>query len=103
VVPTSGNISTFSSWNPGNIYAVDVNNDGIPDLIQGGASAGITGDLGEFGVSVANGDGTFRAAVAYQYPAGVQVAPMAFGDFNGDGKIDIAIPAVGKNQVTALK
>jgi hypothetical protein len=100
VIPTSNNTSTLNGWTPQNIYAVDVNNDGIPDLIQdeGLASTNaVYSPTGTFGVTIANGDGTFKPAASVNYPPGVGFAPMAFGDFNGDGKIDIAIPIPGKN------
>jgi hypothetical protein len=83
-------------WDPTNIYAVDVNNDGIPDLIQDIKRSGSNNSVGVFGVSIANGDGTFKPAVAYSYPSGVLQAPMTFGDFNHDGRVDIALTAPGK-------
>ncbi len=96
VVTSNDSTSTTSGWTPRNLYAVDVNNDGIPDLIQDQywvSSAGAYNLQPVFGVSIANGDGTFKPAVAYNYPPGGGGGPMAFGDFNGDGKIDIAMPA----------
>lgn len=87
---TSGN----SGWVPFNIYAIDVNNDGVPDLVQDLYRSGYTAGTGQFGISIARGDGTFKPAVAYNYPPGITGdVPMAFGDFNGDGKIDIATTA----------
>ncbi len=103
LVTTPNNTSTLNGWTPQNIYAVDLNNDGIPDLIQDEAEASTMGaysPTGQFGVSIANGDGTFKPAAAINYPPGtVGVLPMAFGDFNGDGKVDIAMPLVGKNTI----
>jgi hypothetical protein len=34
VVTTNDSTSTLSGWTPRSLYTVDVNNDGIPDLIQ---------------------------------------------------------------------
>jgi len=87
VRPTSDNINATSGCMPQTIHTVDVNNDGIPDLIQDYAAANNTGALGGFSISIANGDGALRLAVFYHYPSGVLLSPMAVGDFNGDGKV----------------
>ncbi len=73
--------------NPEHVNAADLNNDGKPDLVLSLYDHNID-------VFINNGDGTFQPAVPYTtetassvggYPRG-----LAFGDFNGDGKIDIA-------------
>ena len=101
VVPTKNSTGMNSGWTPQNIYAVDVNNDGIPDLIQDESVSFVTGaSTGAFGVSISNGDGTFKPAISVVYPPGTfPTFPMTFGDFNGDGKIDIAMPLVGKKTI----
>jgi len=104
VVTTNDYDSTTSGWQPRNIYAVDVNNDGMPDLIQDEYWTDASGGLqstGVWGVRIANGDGTFKPAVQYSYPPALSLtqpyrlglSSMAFGDFNGDGNIDIAMLA----------
>ena len=40
-------------------------------------------------VLLGNGDGTFQAAV--NYAAGTTPCSVAVGDFNGDGKTDLAV------------
>ena len=78
----------------GKMWAVDVNNDGIPDLIQERFYAGgATSVPAQFAVSIANGDGTFQAPVGYDIPPGLNGSgvPIAFGDFNGDGNVDLAM------------
>ena len=64
----------------------DLNHDGYPDVIVPNAGA-----AQPVGVFLGNGDGTFRAAayypgLPYQYTDG-----LVAGDFNGDGKPDIAM------------
>jgi hypothetical protein len=89
----------------GNTYAVDLNNDGVADLITDDYATGSTIQP-DFAVFIANGDGTFKAPVLYPYsPAsippgdtGPYLVPMAFGDFNGDGNIDVAMP-VGNHTI----
>jgi hypothetical protein len=47
-----------------------------------------------------NGDGTFRAAV--NYDVGSLPSSAAVGDFNGDGKLDVAVTNAGNNNVSVL-
>src|SRR5215210_3043739 len=61
--------------------AADLNGDGKPDLAGAGANSA--------SVMLNNGDGTFGARV--DYPAAGQTQDVAAGDFNGDGRIDLAV------------
>ena len=47
-----------------------------------------------------NGDGTFQAAV--NYAAGSRPYSVAVGDFNGDGKPDLAVANGSSNDVSVL-
>ena len=47
-----------------------------------------------------NGDGSLKAPVTY--PVGVAPAMMALADFNGDSKLDLAIPNIGNDLVSVL-
>jgi hypothetical protein len=79
----------------GNTYEADLNNDGIHDLIVDTYYANGSPQP-DFAVFIANGDGTFKSPVLYAYPSVFQGGPVAmtFGDFNGDGNIDMAL-AIG--------
>jgi hypothetical protein len=73
---------------------VDVNGDGIPDLVvcNIGNSNVTPPEAGSVAVLLGNGDGTFQDAVQYtpfQFPGWVAV-----GDFNGDNLPDLAVTRV---------
>jgi len=76
--PTTGDLS-------GSIVAGDFNGDGIPDL----AVANYSGNT--LSILLGNGDGTFTPAA--NSPIAVTFDPQSIvvGDFNGDGKADLAM------------
>ena len=74
----------------------DFNGDGIPDLA--------TANFGSNNVTVLLGDGlgNFNAAQGSPFPAGSSPVAIVVGDFNGDGRADIATANFGGNNVTVL-
>lgn len=79
---------------PHHVLAIDVNNDGILDLV--------TADSLNDTVSVflGNGDGTF--ALVDQYPVGYGPLHVEAGDFNGDGITDLAVANNSSDNVSIL-
>jgi hypothetical protein len=81
---------------PIGMQAGDFNGDGIPDVAT--LNAGATGVTGSVSVLLSNGNGTFQPArntptTHSPYAAGPNA--LAVGDFNGDGKLDLATSGVG--------
>ena len=64
-----------------NHIVADLNGDSIPDLAATGAFG--------VGIMIGNGDGTFRPRV--NFSTGAQSQDLAAGDFNGDGRVDLAV------------
>jgi len=82
---------TFGS-SPSVEVTADFNGDGIPDLAVLSTNNTITfGGPFTLAVFFGKGDGTFTTGLTVQ-PSGVQSYPtMIGGDFNGDGKSDLAV------------
>ena len=75
---------------PHAMAVADFNGDGKPDLA-------VTNDLGQFtsgrvSVLLGNGNGTFQTPLSFA--VGVRPWSVAVGDFNGDGKPDLAVANV---------
>jgi uncharacterized protein (TIGR03437 family) len=73
---------------PSFLGAVDLNGDGIPDLAVAAQDA--------IWVWIGKGDGTFSAPASY--PVQGAYGALAFGDFNGDGKVDVAVATANQGQ-----
>jgi hypothetical protein len=79
----------------------DFNGDGRLDtaLVSGGSAA-----IGGSGVTVSlgNGDGTFTLASGSPISLGTYLSAIAIADFNGDGKLDLAVTDSSGNAVIIL-
>lgn len=79
----------------------DFNRDGFQDI----AIALANGTRGVMEIRSGNGDGTFRAPVMYAVPpplSSVGGGTLVSGDFNGDGRPDVALPIIGANPALAV-
>ena len=73
----------------------DLNNDGIPDIVVAGALPGNT--TGNFvSTYLGNGHGVFALVQTLNLGAGNLKGDIALGDFNEDGKLDVAYPQTGQ-------
>lgn len=75
-----------------NHIVADFNGDGIPDLAGVGLNAAT--------VMLGNANGIFRPKV--EFPAGGPTQDLAAGDFNGDGRVDLAVSINDPNISLAL-
>ena len=89
-IPLAGNTPTF-------IVAGDFNGDGISDLA---VAVDDRTDVNSVYILLNNGDGTF--ANGSPVPGGYEPWSLAVGDFNGDGKLDLAVADWYNAQVTIL-
>ena len=77
--------STGSTANPGDVFLEDVNGDGKPDMV-------ISNSDGTISILLNKGKGVFGTANVISSVAALSphLSSLAFADFNGDGKLDIA-------------
>ncbi|PWT84751.1 MAG: hypothetical protein C5B58_04220 [Acidobacteria bacterium] len=77
---------------PTSVAVGDFNADGKLDLVVANL-VNNSGGAGSIGVLLGNGDGTFQPVV--NYGLGSNPDSVAVGDFNGDGKLDLAVANSG--------
>ncbi len=89
--------------NSASVVTADVNGDGKPDIVFLTHSTGDQATIGEVGVMLGNGDGTFQAPTFYP-TATWEPTAIAVADVNGDHKPDLIISGnnVGDGSPTYL-
>jgi hypothetical protein len=99
---TSGNLFTGVGGSfPAALAVGDFNGDGIPDAVVANSAFGEVHDSG-FSISLGRGDGTFTRASGSPTALGQSLSAVVVGDFNGDGKLDLAMADSGGNAVIIL-
>ncbi|MHB1846436.1 MAG: FG-GAP repeat domain-containing protein, partial [Deltaproteobacteria bacterium] len=88
----SGAFQKLGAWQagsgPGAVVAADFDQDGRLDIATVDEGSGGNGGR-SIAVLLGNGDGTLQAPL--EYAVGGTPAALAVGDFNGDGKPDLAV------------
>jgi hypothetical protein len=96
--PSASYSFTDAATVPTGVAIADFNGDGHPDLAITHTTPDFTS--GAVDILLGVGDGTFQSGTTI--PVGVYPYAIASGDFNGDGRKDLAITDNGSNNVTIL-
>lgn len=97
----AGNL--YASGIPNGLALGDFNQDGKLDaIVASGYTAGPGSSGSGLAVSLGNGDGTFTLGPNSPIALGVNLQGIVVADFNGDGKLDVAVTDSVANTVIVL-
>jgi hypothetical protein len=88
-------VSYPAGTNPRAVVAADFNGDGKMDLAVANGGDPNVHDDGGVSILLGNGDGTYQTAKTFaagKNPCPALPCGMTFGDFDSDGKMDVAVP-----------
>lgn len=86
---------------PYSVAVGDFNGDGNPDLVTAN-DASVNSNPGTVTILLGGGDGTFTEASGSPVQAGINPLFVAVGDFDADGKVDLAVTNENDNTASIL-
>src|SRR6185369_6166420 len=92
----SGPIPVLTGISAQGLVVADFNEDTKLDIAVGNRNGGAKN------VVMVLGDGAGGFGPANSFPVGSDPRYMAFGDFNGDNHVDLAVPNFGDNNLSIL-
>jgi hypothetical protein len=88
--------------NPYSVATSDFNGDGFPDLAVAASNCPASPPACGVAIILGNGDGTFQPPTQYSTGNSTDPRSIVVGDFNGDGKPDLAVANYLANTVSVM-
>lgn len=99
---SAGDLFTSVNTSAAGVAVGDFNGDGKLDAAVADGTLYTKNPYSAVAVSLGNGDGTFTQAKGSPISLGQSVSAIVAGDFNGDGKLDLAVTDYSGNAVYIL-